>query len=45
MPTAIMVICTDGGFVIASDGKGGGGGTCEQKIFPTKDVGAMALMA
>ncbi|MFY9752236.1 MAG: hypothetical protein WAJ92_06330 [Candidatus Acidiferrales bacterium] len=42
MPTAIMVICTDGGFVIASDGKGSGGSTCEQKIFPTKDVGAMA---
>jgi hypothetical protein len=40
MPTAIVAIHADGGFVIASDGKGSRGGICEQKIFPTKDVGA-----
>jgi hypothetical protein len=41
MPTAIMVIYANGGFVIASDGKGSQGSTCEQKIFPTKNTGAM----
>jgi hypothetical protein len=45
MSTAIMLIYTDEGFVIASDSRGSGGGNSERKIFPTHGLRGTGVYA